>query len=419
MVASSDLRGTVVGTDERILAVGAEGPAAREVMGVDAVFLDAGAAAWRVRERFARDQDLASLLEGTESRRLQGRELEEVSYVLGRDYESLDVFEIEGGAPPLHAGEEPEDATSTLSAILPYFRVRCGGDYGTESMGQGELVANLVLWVLRRVEKNSVVLLEEPESHLCPFSQERLADVIAYYVSQRGLRILISSHSEAILRKAPSSLMRLLIEKDGHVQCVAVHRGDHVLHELGVASVRRGIVLVEDGVAAAFARAWLSTADHPLLRTLAIVPVAGGESVLRSWLKFPAFEGVPRIVGLFDGDQNPRSVEDGPSKEARSKSWPCAYLPGRQAPEIEIRRAFETDTAKAAVACGTGAEVLTRALQKCRGMDHHDWIHEVARETAVDVAALARAAFQVLLSAEDFQAESARCVRSLLDALEM
>lgn len=58
-----------------------------------------------------------------------------------------------------------------------------------------------VLVLLHYVPEGSIVLLEQPELHLHPSVQSRLADVMLEVARERGVQIVVESHSEHLLRR--------------------------------------------------------------------------------------------------------------------------------------------------------------------------------------------------------------------------
>ena len=55
-------------------------------------------------------------------------------------------------------------------------------------------IAPLVLYVRNRVRKDELLIIDEPEAHLHPAAQQRMAAMLAYLVRQ-GIRVLMTTHS--------------------------------------------------------------------------------------------------------------------------------------------------------------------------------------------------------------------------------
>ena len=58
-----------------------------------------------------------------------------------------------------------------------------------------------VLVLLYYVPEGSIVLMEQPEIHLHPSVQSRLADVMLAVAKHRQVQIIVESHSEHLLRR--------------------------------------------------------------------------------------------------------------------------------------------------------------------------------------------------------------------------
>jgi hypothetical protein len=58
-----------------------------------------------------------------------------------------------------------------------------------------------VLTLCYYVKEGSIILLEQPEIHLHPFVQSALADVLIDVVNNRGIQVIVESHSEHLLRR--------------------------------------------------------------------------------------------------------------------------------------------------------------------------------------------------------------------------
>jgi len=64
------------------------------------------------------------------------------------------------------------------------------------------------------VEEGSILLLEQPELHLHPSAQAWLADIFIDVVNNRGVQIIVESHSEHFLRRLQRRIAEQKIEND-------------------------------------------------------------------------------------------------------------------------------------------------------------------------------------------------------------
>lgn len=310
---------------------------------------------------FSKMTHLGELLDGVEPSVLDQGELGLVSMVVGKEYSKCTVYEL-----------EMEDD------VLPYFRVEYAGvEYGSESMGLGEICAHYVLWNIMRAPKGSIFLVEEPETFLSPKAQEALLNVLASYALQQRLCVVLTTHSPFVLLRVPSQHIRL-VARAGTKTVVRppVDAFEH-LAQLGVKVRRSTIVLVEDVVAREFACQWIMHNDLQLLRDADIVKADGTEGIT-SLLCFPEVsDETIKIVGLFDADA--RDKLDGLDLKRRERfNWPYCFLPGSSAPEGELQRATYEHVDVVALALRKDPGEIICALAANEGADHHDWLPQMA-----------------------------------------
>jgi len=362
---------------------------------VEATWIDSGSYAPLLRRRIEEFGGVQDQLPGIEPRITPKTELDELQYVTGRYYSSIKTYEIDVGE------EEP----------VPYFVCTSGGiEYGLEDMGQGELSAHLLLWALRRVAARSIVLLEEPETFLAPRSQSALLDLLARISEKRIITIVLSTHSEAMLRRLPLERVRLVTRTDAGVRVTPVATRATYLTALGVPTAPRCVVLVEDDVARTVARTLIGRYAFDALAELAFEVVRDGESGICELLKrWPG--GSQPIIGLFDGDQRVAM-----EKRAKKEQFNCpyAFLPGDAAPEEMLRRATSKSPGSVAALLKISEDTMHQALSLVQGRDLHDWLRELTIHLNVEIDTLIRAMVTVWLEDVDTQNATMALVESLV-----
>lgn len=100
-----------------------------------------------------------------------------------------------------------------------------------------------------------LIILDEPDSHLHPNNQRLLCSLLATISSERGVQVLITTHSRHVL-EAMYGEARLLWVQDGSVKPVAAEDQVDLLLELGALDIRekvatgkfKFIILTEDRV---------------------------------------------------------------------------------------------------------------------------------------------------------------------------
>src|SRR5690606_18759076 len=121
------------------------------------------------------------------------------------------------------------------------------------TMGAGESAAFLLWWTLRRAQKHSVVILEEPETFLSQASQDALGSHIVSVAVDKCLCVIIATHSGALIGPTASDSTQFMFRSPQGVQ-FDNSAPTALLRQLGIDIPVRAIVLVEDAAAEAFCR---------------------------------------------------------------------------------------------------------------------------------------------------------------------
>ncbi|MBU4216060.1 MAG: ATP-binding protein, partial [Actinobacteria bacterium] len=247
-------------------------------------------------------------------------------------------------------------------------------EYDSLSMGRGELGAMYLVWRLSRLEAGTIVLLEEPESHLAVYSQERLVYVLARLIVQYDLTAVCASHTPSLLTILPGE-GAVVVRSVPRPEIDATLDAREVARQLGVPPERSITCVAEDICGGLLLRELVNYLDMDLGRHLAVVHSISGESGVRGIVQgMLAFEGTMPVVGVLDGDQR-GAVEGDRFVE---------FLPGDTSPERLLRRALDEWRRQG----GTGDSPLVGAdpvrlrvvLERISGIDAHDWLEELAAE---------------------------------------
>ncbi len=254
--------------------------------------------------------------------------------------------------------------------------------YSENHMGFGECRVHNLIDRLEAHAPQSLILLEEPEISLHQSAQFRFGQYLVDLAIRRGHQILLSTHSEHLLRALPQA-SRVLIVRDGG-------GGIRVLPGLASAQVASVLtdghdkalsVLVEDDVAAAILVEILGRAEPELLKTTAIViggyrddkdqSVGGGKDAIAAAMRTLRETGL-RIAAVLDADAN-----DEPANFVFK-------LPGTLPPEKEV---FGNATVKQLWSSTYGMDVDS-FLAELAGVDHHGWFDRLAARVGRDRAFL-------------------------------
>ncbi len=344
------------------------------------------------------DANFSELLEPLSPYKLDVDELETLRYLLGKKIDSCFIYEVTeyGDLDP-----------------FPYFISEAGGQsYGSESMGYGELSLLFVLWKLRTIQRNSVLVLEEPEAHVSPRSQRALMDILARSCDEKGLSIILTTHSPAIIANLPNENL-VLISKNGNGTTASIGASKLQINELlGATTLKRALVLVEDKVACQFILALLGEINLDLLSQIEVV-AAGSTAKIDSVLSaLPrSRDGWLKVIGVYDGDMRTKL-------DVRQFILPHLFLPGEFSPEHILRDALTSQRdclELLATELHRTREAVGPALEAVDGLDVHDWFTQLPKQLGCDHPTLMAALVRIWLRDNRGMAEI--FVGSLLDAM--
>jgi ABC-type cobalamin/Fe3+-siderophores transport system ATPase subunit len=286
---------------------------------------------------------------------LKGKELGLINYVLGSNYESIKIEEVEA-----------EDGK-----VTPRFVFGRGGDeYDNFSLSLGEQLVIFIFWVLaKRHVGPGLFFLEEPETGLSPAAQSRIVDLLAYLASDNGKQIFISTHSPFVVEALGTEnviVMKRPLGAEWHEARNNIH-----LDELGMAPVKKGIFFFEDNKAKIFFERLLDIYGSSLRKTHDKA-FLGGESNVYAVVSRTSSQGCSlNIIGILDADQR---------ADPKYSAACFKFLPGSRPPEEEAMQALKSDIQMGARVLGVRPDKLSDALRRCQGFELHDAFEEVSRD---------------------------------------
>jgi hypothetical protein len=349
--------------------------------------------------QIVRDQNFADLIEPLTPKTLSSEQIKKISYVVGKQYENCEIFEIAE-----YAGFDR----------FPFFKVRAHGvDYGSEGMGQGELALLLILWVLDDLPSGSILILEEPESHVSPRSQAALMNLLAETAATKGIWTIITTHSPTIINRIPPEHVRLLVRDGRSVQVVDRVQRHEVASLLGGGLGYAGILFVEDEVAKHFLIAMLAKGAPDLLRQFEILESGGESKITAALSSIPKSDRWLRVIGVYDGDQQGLIKLSG-------LNWPIAFLPGEADPSAlfyDCLKSSDGINGLASVLLRERGEIVT-ALDAFVGLDTHDWLLECARAFSLSKAEFVRHVSEVWMQTPAGIESTSRLVKSILNCYD-
>lgn len=229
-----------------------------------------------------------------ENRDLTKDELESVSKILGRKYDSARIIRHS-----LYPGNRGQD----LSVVF-----RRGTEYSEAFAGSGEIAAVSAVVEILAAKNYSLILLDEPETSLHPGAQRALLRFLLEQIKEKHHQIVMSTHSDEFLKNLPHEAIKVF-EENGQSRSRILPRSspDAALMRLGKppANVRR--VLVEDPVAASLVLHAAKSLDQGDAAALEVRIAAGGAESILTYMGPSAMASGDNIFVMLDGDK--RRVE--------------------------------------------------------------------------------------------------------------
>lgn len=325
------------------------------------LFLDAGMHVPAMLDFIKSDANFSDLLEGIDPILLSDVELGLARFIVGRNYERIEIFEV---------------SDSSFDGPLPYMRVHAQAvTYDTLDMGYGEIAAIYLLWALRRAANGALILIEEPETFLSPRAQTALVDVIARYVKDKGIFVIMTSHSGPIAARMLNQEIVYATRAAGRVTFHNPAKTSDLVARLGLVPDRSFIFFVEDQAAEIFARALLDNFSDRLSASVEYAICGGSGNTLRAIEVIP--NGLQQVahVALLDGDQ--RAVELGQERRV-------VFLPGDVAPEsLLIQYARSKSHFELSQLMQISEADVSRAVAHADGDELHNFFHSIARTLAI------------------------------------
>ncbi|SES17672.1 ATP-dependent endonuclease [Psychrobacillus sp. OK032] len=362
-----------------------------EIVDINCEWIDASLEAPQLISFFAEMTNIVELLESEGEMDLDEDELTMLSYIVGKQYDAVKIYETE------YSDE----------VIRPYFKVKYKGiEYGTEQMGLGELAVHLIFWRLNRIRRNSVLLLEEPETYLAPRSQEALLNAIAKISEKNKVWVIITTHSPVILTRIPPKHIRLLVNGKDSVKIIELESNIDALQVIGVPNNKKGIIFVEDRAARVYVRYLIGKFAPNLLQEYEIIDVGGVKGIINNLKNFPEYIKWLKIIGIFDGDQREIIKE--------KFNWPYLFLPGVEAVEQPFMRILDEKRELFAKLTGVSLDRIDIALTALEGKDHHDWLIELPEKLGLTYEQVIGYLFETGIQGREYEESVRETLKELL-----
>jgi predicted ATPase len=317
-------------------------------------------------------EELSQLAEETGSVLLSGDRRSDAERIVGREYQDLDWYSLE--LEELQEGIDPVFVDDDGAIFVPHFRATYGNvSYSSLEMGLGEFSTHLLLWILeqRRDVKGLTVILDEPDAFLPPSAALRMIARLQGMAIERDWRLIIASHSEALISEAArrGNFIRLY-PSGGEIKSITIGSAveePEVLVDLLPPPSPRVVAFCEDELAALFFEELIgrgTTRSASFFDTV----WKDGHGYIRSLdgaLPAPHDRQRIKFVLVLDGDQR----AGGPL----SGGWPCVFLPGESDP-ADLLFSLRSSPSEISEAFKRSVDDVRRILVSLEGFEAHDWV---------------------------------------------
>lgn len=317
-------------------------------------------------QRYLSINEFAILKEGSGAIKFDDDLVDLVSLVCSKKYSSINVYE-----------SEIEDK------IVPIFEIESDDiNYDSRSMATGELSVFYLAWALYTAEPYSIVIIEEPESHLPPHSHFAVFGLMARYSLKRKLCLIISTHSPTIASEVPDhSLISIRRQGKNAILPIGMEPKTKVLSRLGLQPRKHVILFVEDKLAKDVLVELI--ADHGLetVCRLEVFICQGGAGEIKNRLEhIPSKLNSFSCAGILDGDMREKAAK-----------WklpnPIVFLPFNEEMEVEFLAAAEAAVSGFARRLGRNRSKVEDAFTETRGQNFHDRYKNISVALGFDEAA--------------------------------
>lgn len=253
--------------------------------------------------------------------------------------------------------------------------------YSEIHMGCGEGRMQSLIRRLTLAPPKSLIVLEEPESALHQSAQYRLGEYLVDLSLSRGHQIIITTHSDHLLRALPQTSAIYLHQTSDGLKTICGLPPTQAVGLLSEGHVVAVTIVVEDSCAKAVLAEVVRRVDPAFLQTVKIVVAGvrdadggqrgGGKEAILAAMTTIRGAGL-RVAAVLDGD---------------ATAAPTNFvfkLPGTRAPEIE---ALAVETVKSLVGRTYGVNV-DDVLVGLGDLDHHRVLPMLATRLRVDEALL-------------------------------
>lgn len=185
------------------------------------------------------------------------------------------------------------------------------GHYTEAFAGSGESAVVKLVHQVFNAGKGFLVLLDEPDVSLHPGAQKRLLAFLLQQTFEKGLQIILTTHSPAIVEELPKEAIVLLHQTpDGTFSPKCSIEPELAFQYIGHTNTEKQKIIVEDNAAKELLTACLSLYDKEATKSIDIVYHAGGaKDILKEAVVLSRLNSSNTYI-MLDGDMYRTDVPD-------------------------------------------------------------------------------------------------------------
>lgn len=301
--------------------------------------LDALAGYAQVSKRTSREASSSQLGERFRS---------DLGYVLNRDYSDA-RFAV------------TDESQKTVGILGQDF-----GDYSAFHQGAGEATSLQLFGTLEQIEDGALLLIDEVDASLHPKAQRRLVHRLLRLSREKGIQVIMSTHSPYVLEELPAEARVLLHRTRGETEVIYGATPQFCMSSIDDKSHPEISIFCEDDAG--------NTMIDALIRSSSVkfdflIHAVGSFTVVRQLAKLAHEDKFPYpSVGILDGDKNAGEY--------------TLSLPGGAPPEVVVFTSLR-DKGWPLIDERFGisyAEIASHLEEAMRSDDHHQWTTRVGNK---------------------------------------
>jgi len=319
----------------------------------------------KVTSIIKKDENFDDLLNGVTPIEISEDDLALISHIVGKTYSKIEVFEID---------------TFDDIAVFPYFNATYGNaTYDTAAMGKGEACLLYLFWAINRLNRKSIVLIEEPDAFAALRSHRSIADYLAGKCEEGNHMFVMASHSGGIAERFPDKAIYLCTRTQQGIAIRQSPPASELISRVGLNLHHRITSIVEDECAGAFLNALLHHIDSRLANCVGIACTEGNGGIYTALKTLIPKQGSSlKIIGVWDADQDIGKFKD--------SNWPKICLPGSRSPEEELLSVIlSTGLEEIAERSNIDLQSLQSAISYSEGRDHHEKFKLIAQQLQLSI----------------------------------